>query len=251
VLKKINPQSGGEFTESMLNRVQELEQYAYTSKFKVLGDPQLEARQIIKVNGVAKIYSGKHYVNRCKHIVSFSGYITEGETIMQSPTVAKFYANLKADTKGKKEVETGITNYGEYQSLMDGSNGQVLANEQLLSQNFRLNKFNQDFAEGLIVGRGPTERTQRLSALLKEGAFERDINSNIDEVFYAELKKIIETATKEEEEYLKFLGESSLRKLGKNNKDFEETLPNYFNIDRGVRVQKRYPKVDGSKPIKK
>ena len=236
VIKQISPTQGGFFTEQMLNRVQEIEQYAYTSKFKVLGDPQLEARQLIQIRGVAKLYSGKHYVNRCEHEISSSGYTVEGETIMQNPVIAKFYANIKTDSSGKSELEVSDEEKSENQ--IDGFRESILQNEEQLLKSSRLNDFDIKFDSGVYKGRGETKRLQRLTAMVDQGAFVDDDTTNFDEVFYQRLKDFKENATQAE---LDYFNTNYIRQVDRRS-------GNITNLD--VELRKRYPKVNGSKAIK-
>lgn len=250
VIKQINPTQGGFFTEQMLNRVQEIEQYAYTSKFKVLGDPQLEARQLIRIRGVAKLYSGKHYINRCEHEISSGGYTVEGETIMQNPVISKFYANIKKDSSGKSEIEVSEDSRAGNQLSVE------LMNEEQLKRSSKINDFDIGFEEGIYKGRGKSKRVQRLTAMIDQGAFINDDTTNFDEVFYERLKDFKENATQSElEEFYRLTYKDIERSTS-------ESLENailgsrddlrYKSVGRwwDRELQKRYPKVDGSKPIK-
>jgi hypothetical protein len=186
MIKHIKPGVGGNFTEAMLNKIQAIEQYAYTSRFKILGDPEIEDKKLITITGVAKKFQGRHYINRCKHTITQSGYVVEGETIMQSPTVNKFYTSLGLDTSGKEEILLKDFQYIAHNQKM--LNDSTLDNEADLQKNLAQAQFNQNIRDKKILGLGDAEdKVAWLKEAYKAGAFIPDINNNLDEIYYQQL----------------------------------------------------------------
>lgn len=104
--------------EKILNYQREKEQYKYTARGRVIGDPGLESEMVIAVYGVARKFSGKQYIMTCRHTIDRTGYLTDFESLLNTPemnTLVGLFENLqkRKDDLGNTEEMENTSNYEE------------------------------------------------------------------------------------------------------------------------------------------
>ena len=86
--------------DTVLNISRNNERLSRTADIQIIGDPTIEGRDLIQLKGVAEVHSGLHYIMKCKHQISSSGYTTICSTYQQSFRMEKLLALFRGKEEG-------------------------------------------------------------------------------------------------------------------------------------------------------
>lgn len=101
---RTSPHTQENLQQMIINEVRGREQKSRTSTIKFIGNPDLKGRDLIHISGVAAKHSGKHYIMKCKHIISSAGYFTIVKTYQESPGVVEMLALLTEEILKPEQI---------------------------------------------------------------------------------------------------------------------------------------------------
>ena len=113
--------------QSLLHANDEVLEKVITCKMTCVGNPFLTSSQVLTINNVSSIWSGKWYIKKCKHTLNTSGYLCTidlvlNSTIPSSSSVSTDISNNQSwDTDSTPEININITSAEAiyYTSLYD------------------------------------------------------------------------------------------------------------------------------------